>query len=83
MHHHRSEHWIVVADTARVSNGDKVYDVHTNESTYIPMSAKHRLENQGRIPLQIIEVQTAIILKRIILLDLMMCIRERPRSSCP
>jgi mannose-1-phosphate guanylyltransferase/mannose-6-phosphate isomerase len=57
MHHHRSEHWIVVAGTARVSNGDKVYDVHPNESTYIPMSTKHRLENQGRIPLQIIEVQ--------------------------
>jgi mannose-1-phosphate guanylyltransferase/mannose-6-phosphate isomerase len=57
MHHHRSEHWIVVAGTARVTNGDRVYDVHPNESTYIPMSTKHRLENPGRIPLQIIEVQ--------------------------
>jgi mannose-1-phosphate guanylyltransferase/mannose-6-phosphate isomerase len=57
MHHHRSEHWIVVAGTARVTNGEKVYDVHPNESTYIPMSTKHRLENPGRIPLQIIEVQ--------------------------
>ena len=57
MHYHRSEHWIVVAGTARVTNGDKVYDVHSNESTYIPMSTKHRLENLGRIPLQIIEVQ--------------------------
>lgn len=57
MHHHRSEHWIVVSGTARVTNGDKVYEVHPNESTYIPMSTKHRLENPGRIPLQIIEVQ--------------------------
>jgi mannose-1-phosphate guanylyltransferase/mannose-6-phosphate isomerase len=57
MHHHRSEHWIVVAGTARVTNGDRVYDVHPNESTYIPISTKHRLENPGKIPLQIIEVQ--------------------------
>ncbi len=57
MHHHRSEHWIVVAGTARVTNGGRVYDVHPNESTYIPMSTKHRLENVGKIPLQIIEVQ--------------------------
>ena len=57
MHRHRSEHWVVVAGTARVTNGDKAYDVHLNESTYIPMSTKHRLENIGRIPLEIIEVQ--------------------------
>jgi mannose-1-phosphate guanylyltransferase/mannose-6-phosphate isomerase len=57
MHNHRSEHWVVVSGTARVTNGDKIYDVHPNESTYIPMSTKHRLENPGRIPLQIIEVQ--------------------------
>jgi mannose-1-phosphate guanylyltransferase/mannose-6-phosphate isomerase len=57
MHHHRSEHWVVVTGTARVMNGDREYDVHPNESTYIPMSTKHRLENRGRIPLQIIEVQ--------------------------
>jgi mannose-1-phosphate guanylyltransferase/mannose-6-phosphate isomerase len=57
LHHHRSEHWVVVSGTARVTNGDKEYDVHTNESTYIPMSTKHRLENPGRVPLQIIEVQ--------------------------
>ncbi|MBI4687027.1 MAG: mannose-1-phosphate guanylyltransferase/mannose-6-phosphate isomerase [Nitrospirae bacterium] len=57
MHHHRSEHWIVVAGTARVSNGDKVYDVHPNESTYIPMSTGHRLENPGKVALEIIEVQ--------------------------
>jgi mannose-1-phosphate guanylyltransferase/mannose-6-phosphate isomerase len=57
LHYHRSEHWVVVAGTARVSNGDREYDVHPNESTYIPMSTKHRLENRGRVPLQIIEVQ--------------------------
>ncbi len=57
LHHHRSEHWVVVSGTARVTNGEKVYDVHPNESTYIPMSTKHRLENLGKIPLQIIEVQ--------------------------
>ncbi len=57
MHHHRSEHWIVVAGTARVTNGDKVYDVHPNESTYIPMSTRHRLENPGKVALEIIEVQ--------------------------
>lgn len=57
LHHHRSEHWVVVAGTARVTNGDKSYDVHPNESTYIPMSTRHRLENVGRITLEIIEVQ--------------------------
>jgi mannose-1-phosphate guanylyltransferase/mannose-6-phosphate isomerase len=57
LHHHRSEHWVVVSGTARVTNGDKVYNVHVNESTYIPMSTNHRLENPGRVPLQIIEVQ--------------------------
>jgi mannose-1-phosphate guanylyltransferase/mannose-6-phosphate isomerase len=57
LHNHRSEHWVVVSGTARVTNGEKIYDVHPNESTYIPMSTKHRLENPGKIPLQIIEVQ--------------------------
>ena len=57
LHHHRSEHWVVVTGTARVTNSDREYDVHPNESTYIPMSTNHRLENRGRIPLQIIEVQ--------------------------
>jgi len=57
LHHHRSEHWVVVSGTARVTNGERVYDVHPNESSFIPMSARHRLENQGKIPLQIIEVQ--------------------------
>jgi len=57
LHHHRSEHWVVVAGTARVTNNDKEYEVHPNESTYIPISTKHRLENRGKVPLQIIEVQ--------------------------
>ncbi len=57
LHYHRSEHWVVVAGTARVTNGDREYDVHPNESTYIPMSTKHRLENRGKVALQIIEVQ--------------------------
>ena len=57
MHHHRSEHWVVVAGTARVTNGDEVINVHVNESTFIPMSTGHRLENPGKVPLQIIEVQ--------------------------
>jgi len=57
MHHHRSEHWVVVAGTARVTRGDEVVNVHPNESTYIPMSTRHRLENPGRVPLHVIEVQ--------------------------
>lgn len=57
MHHRRSEHWVVVAGTARVTCGEKVYDVPVHESTFIPLATKHRLENRGREPLQIIEVQ--------------------------
>ncbi len=58
MHRQRSEHWVVVSGTARVTCGDRVYDVKTNESTYIPPQTRHRLENPDpAIPLQIIEVQ--------------------------
>ncbi|HXN07993.1 MAG TPA: mannose-1-phosphate guanylyltransferase/mannose-6-phosphate isomerase [Nitrospiria bacterium] len=57
MHRHRTEHWVVVSGTAKVTCGEKVYEIHTNESTYIPMSTLHRLENPGKVPLQIIEVQ--------------------------
>ena len=57
MHHHRSEHWVVVAGTARVTCGENLTDVHVNESTYIPMSTRHRLENPGKVPLHVIEVQ--------------------------
>lgn len=57
-HHHRSEHWIVVSGTARVTCNDKEFDVNVNESTFIPIGANHRLENPGVIPLVIIEVQS-------------------------
>jgi mannose-1-phosphate guanylyltransferase/mannose-6-phosphate isomerase len=58
MHHHRAEHWIVVRGTARVSRADKTYLVSENESTFIPLGTPHRLENPGRLPLEIIEVQS-------------------------
>lgn len=57
LHKKRSEHWIVITGTARVTREDDQYLVHTNESTYIPINIKHRLENPGEIPLQVIEVQ--------------------------
>ena len=56
-HVHRSEHWVVLAGTARVTCDDWTRDVPPNESTYIPVGAKHRLENPGVIPLRIVEVQ--------------------------
>jgi mannose-1-phosphate guanylyltransferase/mannose-6-phosphate isomerase len=58
MHHHRAEHWIVVKGTARVTNGDKVFLLGENESTYIPLGSRHRLENPGKQPLELIEVQS-------------------------
>lgn len=58
MHHHRSEHWIVVSGMARVVNGDNELFVRTNESTYIPAGHKHRLENPGMLNLVMIEVQS-------------------------
>lgn len=57
LHYHRSEHWIVIGGTARVTVGDKVQMVHENESIFVPQTTKHRLENPGKIPLEIIEVQ--------------------------
>lgn len=57
-HHHRSEHWIVVRGAARVTVNEAVKTVHENESIYIPIGAVHRLENPGKIPLELIEVQT-------------------------
>ena len=57
-HHHRSEHWIVVRGTAKVTVDDVVKTVHENESIYIPIGAVHRLENPGKIVLELIEVQT-------------------------
>jgi mannose-1-phosphate guanylyltransferase/mannose-6-phosphate isomerase len=58
MHHHRAEHWVVVKGTALVTCGDQVFHLHENESTYIPIGEKHRLENPGKTPLEIIEIQS-------------------------
>ena len=58
LHHHRAEHWVVVRGTARVTIGDKVQMLHENESVYVPSGAQHRLENPGKIDLELIEVQT-------------------------
>ncbi len=58
MHHHRAEHWIVVSGTAEVTNGDKVLMLTENQSTYIPLGQTHRLANPGKVPLEIIEVQS-------------------------
>ncbi|MDU2063376.1 MAG: mannose-1-phosphate guanylyltransferase/mannose-6-phosphate isomerase [Sporomusaceae bacterium] len=57
LHYHRSEHWIVIGGTAKVTVGEAEQMVHKNESVFIPSSTKHRLENPGKIPLEIIEVQ--------------------------
>ena len=57
-HRHRAEHWIVVRGTAEVTIGDTIKAVHENESIFIPIGSLHRLANQGRIPLELIEVQT-------------------------
>jgi len=56
-HQHRSEHWVVVSGTATVTRDGEVFTVAKNESTFIPIGVRHRLENQGKIPLQIVEVQ--------------------------
>ncbi|GHC05448.1 mannose-1-phosphate guanylyltransferase/mannose-6-phosphate isomerase [Thermomonas carbonis] len=58
MHHHRAEHWIVVSGTARVTRGTDILLLGENESTYIPLGVTHRLENPGRVPLELIEVQS-------------------------
>lgn len=58
MHHHRSEHWIVVTGTAKVTNGEETILLTENQSTYIPVGTVHALENPGKVPLEIIEVQT-------------------------
>ncbi len=58
MHNHRAEHWVVVSGTARVTRGDQVYDLHENESTFIPLGTQHRLENATGEPLYLIEVQS-------------------------
>lgn len=57
-HHHRAEHWVVVCGTAKVTRGDEHFLVSENESTYIPLGIAHRLENPGKVPLEMIEVQS-------------------------
>ena len=58
MHHHRAEHWVVVKGTAEVTNGDQVLLLGENESTFIPLGHVHRLRNPGKLPLEIVEVQS-------------------------
>jgi mannose-1-phosphate guanylyltransferase/mannose-6-phosphate isomerase len=58
MHHHRAEHWVVVSGTGRITRGDEVLTLTENQSTYIPLGVRHRLENPGRLPLELIEVQS-------------------------
>jgi len=57
MHHHRSEHWVVVSGAAKVTCNDKEFLLSPNESTFIPVGSRHRLENPGKLPLVMIEVQ--------------------------
>jgi mannose-6-phosphate isomerase-like protein (cupin superfamily) len=58
MHHHRAEHWVVVHGTAKVVRGSDEVMLHEDQSTYIPLGTPHRLENPGKIPLHLVEVQT-------------------------
>ncbi|HTW75763.1 MAG TPA: mannose-1-phosphate guanylyltransferase/mannose-6-phosphate isomerase, partial [Steroidobacteraceae bacterium] len=58
MHHHRAEHWVVVSGTARITRGEESFLLEENQSTYIPIGVRHRIENPGRIALHIIEVQS-------------------------
>jgi mannose-1-phosphate guanylyltransferase/mannose-6-phosphate isomerase len=58
MHHHRAEHWVVVSGTAEITNDGQVLILTENQSTYIPLGNKHRLRNPGKVPLEIIEVQS-------------------------
>lgn len=58
MHHHRAEHWIVVSGTAEVTRGEEVLLLTENQSTYIPLGVTHRLKNPGKLPLELIEVQS-------------------------
>ncbi|HEI3130876.1 TPA: mannose-1-phosphate guanylyltransferase/mannose-6-phosphate isomerase [Escherichia coli] len=60
MHHHRAEHWVVVAGTAKVTCGERTFFVTENESTFIPIGTVHTLENPGKIPLEVIEIQSGV-----------------------
>ncbi|MDC0589898.1 mannose-1-phosphate guanylyltransferase/mannose-6-phosphate isomerase [Porticoccaceae bacterium] len=63
MHHHRAEHWVVVSGSAKVTNGGNTFLLSENESTYIPIGVIHSLENSGKVPLQIIEIQSGSYLR--------------------
>jgi mannose-1-phosphate guanylyltransferase/mannose-6-phosphate isomerase len=58
MHHHRAEHWIVVSGVAEVTCDDKVFLLAENQSTFLPLGARHRLRNPGKVPVELIEVQS-------------------------
>ena len=58
MHHHRAEHWVVVSGSALVTNGDQTTLLTENQSTYIPIGVVHALENPGKVPLELIEIQS-------------------------
>ncbi len=58
MHHHRAEHWVVVSGTARITRGEETFLLSENESTFIPIGATHRIDNPGKVPLHIVEVQS-------------------------
>ena len=58
MHHHRAEHWVVVKGTGKVTKGKEEFLLTETQSTYVPVGMRHRLENPGTIPLEIIEVQS-------------------------
>ncbi|WP_042090427.1 mannose-1-phosphate guanylyltransferase/mannose-6-phosphate isomerase, partial [Escherichia coli] len=65
MHHHRAEHWVVVAGTAKVTCGERTFFVTENESTFIPIGTVHTLENPGKIPLEVIEIQSGVYLGKV------------------
>ncbi len=65
MHHHRAEHWVVVAGTAKVTCGERTFFVTENESTFIPIGTVHTLENPGKIPLEVIEIQSRVYLGKV------------------
>ena len=62
-HHHRAEHWVVVRGTAEVTRGNEACTVHENESVHLPLGCVHRLANPGKIPVEIVEVQTGTYLE--------------------
>jgi len=79
MHHHRAEHWVVVKGTAEVTNGDKTFLLGENESTFIPLGHVHRLANPGKLPLEMIEVQSGSYLGE----DDIVRYEDTDSGSCP